>query len=291
MSQYVASEYLENTHRLALAVHPLDFVLERGLMHPVRVDIERGLPHRTKRRGAAYCRPQRRDLDPDALCRHDSGRFTLLFYNGIPAAIDLRLYDHHRYYVPRRLHVPLRTLAQVLQTETDEALDYLFGRVRRPVLFPGAAYDVGRTITGLRGRVMRGGAPMRWCVVEARLPVSGAVVGRARGDDRGEFVLVIAPNAAPEGDLDVSGRIEIEVSVAGPPAPPVPLPEELPGLDGLWDLPLEEVPEPGDPDDVSTGVTLPPDYVFAPSALRNVEFELGRMLTGRDIEDFEFSLP
>lgn len=291
MNHYAAPEYLENIHRLALGVQPLDFLLERGLMRHVRVDIERGLPHVMKGQREPCCRPQRRNLPPDALCRHNAGRFTLLFHNGIPSEIDLRIYDHFRYYVPRRLRLPLPTLAQVEEVEAEEAPDYMFGRVRRPVLFPGAAYDIGETVTGLRGRVVRDAEPMRWCVVEARLPVSRALVGRARGDERGEFLLVIAPGAAPEGDLDVSGRLEVEVSIAGPSSPPVPLPEDLPGLDDLWDLPLEIVPPPEDPDDVSTGIALPPDYVIAPSAVRNVEFELGRMLTGRDVEDFEFSLP
>ena len=291
MNQYVASEYLENTHRLALGVQPQDYLLERGLMRHVRVDIERGLPHTMLGERAHYCRPQRRNLPPDALCRHNAGKFTLLFYNGIPAEIDLRIYDHSRHYVPRRLRVPLRTLAQVQETEAEEALDYMFGRVRRPVLFPGAAYDIGETVTGLRGRVLRDDEPMRWCAIEARLPVSRALVGRARGDDRGEFLLVITPSAAPEGDLDASGRLEVEVSIAGPSTPPLASTADLADLDDLWDLPLEIVPPPGDTDDVSTGIALPPDYVIAPTAVRNVEFELGRMLTGRDIANFEFALP
>lgn len=291
MNQIVAAEYVENIQRLALGIEPIDFVRESDLWHPVRVDIERGLPHRAKGVHAPYCRPQIPGLAPDRLCRHGSGRFSLLYYEGISSQIDIRFYDHYRYYVPRRLRVPLQSIETVLDIEANEDRDYLIGRVRRPVLFPGAAYDIGNTITGLRGRVMRDGEPMRWSIVEARLPVSDTLVGRARGDDRGEFLLLLAPTAAPEGDLDASGLIEVEVAIAGPETVPTPDSPDVPAQDLYWDLPLEELPLPGDPDPISPGIDLPTGYVMAPSAERSVQFQLGRIMTGREVDDFVFTLP
>ncbi|MGB7922043.1 MAG: hypothetical protein WCF57_02235, partial [Pyrinomonadaceae bacterium] len=158
-------------------------------------------------------------------------------------------------------------------------------RLRRPALFPGAAYDISETATGLRGRVMRDGKPMRWARVEARLPGSKVLVGRAHGDDRGEFLLLLGTNASPLSDLE--NPLTIRVTVFGPTVAPVPATPDLPGLDPLWDLPLEIAAAPGAPDPVSAGETMPANYEPKPLNGTDVDFILGKLRSG--IADFIFS--
>lgn len=284
MNSYVAEKYLVKVHQLALGIEFIDPVRDRGLMYPVRIDIEREIPHAMKRPVAPYCCLQSPGLAPGSLCRHPSGRYALLYYPEIGNHVTLRIYDHSRYYVPRRLQVPLLTLEQLENpANRNHAL-----RQRRPVLFPGAAYDLCGMATGLRGRVLRNEQPMRWAFIEARLPATDSLVGRARSDDRGEFLLLLSPGAAPASDL--TRIIQVRISVSGPTLVPVPDPVDIPGRDFLWDLPLEVLPDPGLADDVSPGNALPPGYVTM-SATRLIDFEIGRLSTGIEAAPFEFVLP
>ena len=114
---------------------------------------------------------------------------------------------------------------------------------------------------------------MRWARVAAVLVSSGEVVGRAHGDDRGEFLLVIGPDAVPIGDL--VSPINLQVTVFGPATIPVPATPALPLSDPLWDLPLETPPAPGTTDTVSTGETLPSTYTA--TTVVNVDFTLGEL--------------
>src|SRR6185436_7653150 len=108
--------------------------------------------------------------------------------------LDIRISDVPRRWAPRRIRYPILP-------EKAADLNPAAFRLRRPELFPGAAYELPESVTGIRGRVRRAGAPMRWARVEASDPVSGIVVGRAHGDDRGEFLLALSPQASPVGDL------------------------------------------------------------------------------------------
>lgn len=284
MNSYVAETYLEKVHQLALGIEFIDPVRGRGLMHPVRVDIERGIPHAMKQPADPYCAFQSIGRAPRSLCRHPSGRYALLYTPGIGDRLTLRIYDHSRFYVPRRLQVPLLTLEQL---EDPENRDVLL-RQRRPALFPGAAYDICGMATGLRGRVLRDGQPMCWACIDARLPEDDALVGRARSDDRGEFLLLLSPGAAPASDL--TRTIPVRISVAGPVVEPVPAQADIPGRDPLWDLPLEVLPDPGLPDDVASGDALPPGYATMAATVM-VDMEIGRMLTGIEVPPFTFVLP
>jgi hypothetical protein len=129
---------------------------------------------------------------------------------------------------------------------------------------------------------------MRWAIVEATLPDTDVLVGRTRSDDRGEFLLLLGPEAAP--DSDIPRYIEARVSVAGPFEFPVPSNPDLPGQDNLWDLPLEVLPDPGLPDPVSGGVAYPAGYAVDLVSIRMVRFEVGTLLTGLSVAPFEFSL-
>lgn len=282
-------ETVEDVRRLALGIEPIDRVRRKAPVHPVRIDIERGLPHTPKPPINRYCFAQSINKAPETLCRHFSGRYTLRYYPSLKSRILLRIYDHHRYYVPRRLIVPLLTEAAVKAIEEAEQQDYYVGRVRHPVLFPGAAYDVQSTATGLRGRVLRDGKPMRWCYIEGRLTATGALVGRARGDDRGEFLLLLAPSAVPASDL--SATTQVRITLFGPATAPVPTTAELPAQDPLWDLPSEQLPNPGEIDEVSAGNVIPIDYVQSVSASRDVACRVGRIFTGVEVDDFVFSVP
>jgi hypothetical protein len=124
--------------------------------------------------------------------------------------IAIRMYDAARRFVPRRISYPL-PVAIASQGPPS--------RVRRPVLYPGAAYDVPQTATGIRGRVTWNQpavneVPARWVRVEAA--INGEVVGRAHGDDRGEFLLLLRSEAGGLGDLPVP--LVAQVTVFGPPA-------------------------------------------------------------------------
>ena len=144
---FVPAPYLERVTRLALGFEPLDAVLGGRLTHPVRMEVE----------GHA---PQVR------IDRHDSCLHVLLYQPSLADEVVVRIWASALRYTPRRLRIPLLTAGEA------EDLPYTH-RVRRPVLFPGAAYDANGKSTGLRGRVMRDGSPMRWARVEAHCPGAG----------------------------------------------------------------------------------------------------------------------
>jgi hypothetical protein len=177
------------------------------------------------------------------------------------------MYDAARRFVPRRISYPVPAGAATLPPPS---------RVRRPALYPGAAYDLAQTATGIRGRVTWSQStvnevPARWVRVEA--VISGQLVGRAYGDDRGEFLLVLRNEAGGLGDLPVP--LVAQVTVFGPPAP-VPVPVD----DPFGDLPLETLA--ADPDTISPGESLPVGYASTALSSRPVTFELGRLLTNQD---------
>lgn len=234
MNKLLAARFVERIHRLALGLEPFDAARAQRVTHPVAMRLEG--PHR--------------DRLP-AIERHDSGLHALRYRPGLGTHAMVRLLDPARRFVPRRLRIPLPDFA----AEPDPPLPQ---RNRRLALFPGAAYDVAETATGLRGRVQRGPAPQRWARVTATLPGTSLVVGRAHGDDRGEFLLLLASEALPVGELN--GSIDVNVTVSAPAVPPVPPTPETPAQDPFWDLPLELVPAALLPDDVSPGTALPTDY-------------------------------
>lgn len=257
MNELLPSQYAEVIHRLALGLEAIDAERQNRIHHSFRIafdDAERG--------------QWRAPIE-----RHDSCLHVLRAAPGFHSPVDLRLFDsdqafYHprcdrRRFVPRRLRVPL--LAESLWDARPVA-----HRTRRPVLFPGAAYDLMETSTGLRGRVVRNGEPLRWARVAATTP-GGALISRAHGDDRGEFLLLLGPAAAPDADLP--RPLSIQVTVFGPVVDPVPGPGQAD--DPLWDLPLETLSAPDELDAVSAGLVLPAGYTAL--VTRSVDFELGRI--------------
>jgi hypothetical protein len=268
MNQFLPSRYVEVIHRLALGIEPIDALRSRRLGHELYVGHD-----------AAHSGKPRPPLE-----RHSSNLYALRYQPGVTGQLDLRFFDSmERFYrpqydrrrvVPRRLRIPLLSLADVEAAEQLDKKDFK-RRIRRPVFFPGAAYAFDGMTTALRGRVVRNGNPVRWARVVARLEGQTVVVGRAHGDDRGEFLLLVNTKDVTGGALPRPFRIE--VSVFSPGVVPVPDPPGLPALDPLWDLPLEEiVAGPGVDDPVETGEKLPDDY--SANIKPVIEFTLGKCL-------------
>lgn len=278
MNAVVPEVYAERLHRLAVGFEPLDPVRGGRLAHPVRFETEVALPRPFTRSGH-YRQVARAGQARPVIDRHDSCLWALLYQPGVAeGTLDVRIYDPLRRYVARRFRVPILPVASLAAGEPAALTQER--RVRRPALFPGAAYDTSSRTTGLRGRVLRDGLPLRWARVEARLEPGGALVGRAHGDDRGEFLLVLANAASPPAEL--VDPLDVRVTVFGPAVAPVPVPATLAAEDPLWDLPLEPLPPPGDPDPVSSGETLPAGYAATATSTRIVPFRLGRLISAPD---------
>jgi hypothetical protein len=110
------------------------------------------------------------------------------------------------------------------------------------------------------------------------------VVGRAQGDDRGEFLLVLRPEAIGIEPLDRDLRLSLPVTVtaqASDPAASAAARTE----DPLWDLWAQPVTGSGPSDPVSRGETLPPAYTVTRS--QAVPFTLGRLSTS-EVPPFVF---
>ena len=286
MNEFLPSRYVELIKRLALGIEPMDAVQARQLSYELRVEHD----------GAQF------GLRRPPIERHTSNRYALRYQPNLLTSVDLRFFDlSDRFYtpqndrrrvVPRRLRIPILSLTDVETAEAAEAQaanknakDFK-RRIRRPVFYPGAAYAFNTTATGLRGRVMRAGNPMRWARVEARLNGTSLIVGRAHGDDRGEFLLLL--NSRVTTGSTLPKPLSIDVKVMGPATAPTPSSPDLPSIDPLWDLPLEFLAAPGTANDpVATGEQppdQPPAQNYTASVTRTIELTLGKCLSG--LEDF-----
>jgi hypothetical protein len=233
--------------RLGLGIEPEDAVRRSRIGHPVELWRDGGPEDR---RGERFRRRR-------------SCRFALMVEDAVPDPVGLRLTDPAWRFVPRRL-----------------AVSAAAGRICRPALFPGPAYDLPVGAVAVRGRVLRGGEPVRWARAEALRPGTGVVIGRAHGDHRGEFLLLVGPGAAATPALALP--IAVVVRVFGPDAAPVPGPEAA--GDALWDLPVEPVPVAGG-EGVLRGETVPDGYVSREGS--TLTLELG--LDGPMSVEFDFS--
>jgi hypothetical protein len=290
-------------HRLALGVEPVDAFTRMPIGGGVRVGRELPRPRRRFRPGTGPLDPlaRRRDL---ALEHNGTGRFKLRHGPGLGSAatVRIRVDDPWRRYVPRRFDVPIWTFDEVTASEDWPPIGSApakpptgpfvatRSRLLRPWLLPGAAYSLPTGTTGLRGKVTRGGRPLPWPRVEAVLDDASdnVVLGQAHGDERGEFVVVIAGDRTavplPLTTVDI-----LVLLYAPPPAqPPVPGappdPGALPADDPLAGLALEPVtrssnpPVPGDLDNLLLrGETLPATYVASTTPPPAVTLEVGRV--------------
>lgn len=280
MNVFLDDSWVEVAHRLALGIEPIDAI--RWTLLPRYVDVmfdgaPLPLPPRLWPPGTSRWYP------PNVLRRverHESGRFAVRLGDALESPVALRFDDRRRRYVPRRIEFPITELADVVAAEQTGVDVTVEARTRRPALYPGAAYDTVSTATGIRGRVQHpGGSPARWVRVEAiATDLQDALGGRAHGDDRGEFLLILGPIPGDIGALPQNIDIAVDVTVRGPAPPPTPLPEAA-HTDPLWDLPLESV-DPADPvDDVSAGIK--PVATYTRSAQRGLTLPLGRITSIR----------
>lgn len=278
MNEFLPSRFVENVRHLALGLEPID--AERGtrIAHPMRVVFDEEME--------GLRRPE--------VTRHDSCRHVLLYSPGLADQVQLRFFEDDRQFVPRvvprrfagdwgsqirggtRRFVPRRIRFPILtQSDAEQGSHEL--RVRRPFMFPGAAYDVAAGMTGLRGRVERDGLVVRWARITATLLDGETLVGRAHGDDRGEFLLVVSTAAGAIGEL--ADPLTVRIRVSAPATNPLPVDADEPIRDPLWDLPVEVAAalDPGNPelDDVSRGMALPSGYTA--TVIREVDLRLGRI--------------
>jgi len=256
---FLPSEYDETIQRLALGLEPTDGVAGGRVRHFVTAALE----HVPQPATTWQNLQPGDDVDEflPRLDRHSSCHYVLIYRKDLKLPVDVRLFDRERRFVPRRMSVPIATEAAVIAADNPASPQVpLSSRVLRPLLFPGAAYDVSELATGLRGRVLRGGVPMRWARIEARLDATDELLGRAHGDDRGEFLLLIQLDPAHVGDP--TDPLVVKLTVSGPQAAPAPAYTLQPKVDPYWDLPLEtpSIPAPGTDDPVAAGVTPPPGY-------------------------------
>src|SRR5258708_21078648 len=169
-----------------------------------------------------------------------SCRYGIVYQPHLAITIQIRLFDRRRHFGPRRMKVTVPTEADVMLPETDHTKPMVpvAKRVVRPLMYPGAAYAISESTTGLRGRVVRNDAPMRWARVEARLRTTGELVGLAHGDDRGEFLLIIrwrGVQATPPDD-----PMGLAIRVYGRKTVPTESYAMQAQVDDLWDLPLAD---------------------------------------------------
>lgn len=249
-------------HRLAVALEVLDALTSRPVTAPVAV----------RREGS----------------RHqfiDGGRFLLLFGPGIGDRADLRITDATRQVVPRRFRIPLSSLADVEAADQVPPGPYIpaLSRVLRVWLSPGAAGLPGPGFTVIRGQVAHGTEPVRWPRIAARGP-GGVIVGRAHGDERGEFLLPVTGSGTMPPPVPSQITVDLLVYARGPAGPPPPTPQEL-ALDPLADLPLEAVPRsssPPLPSDLDNpllrGASLPPFYVPSTAPVPTEDVDVGDLL-------------
>jgi hypothetical protein len=282
MNTLLPSRYDERIQRLALGIEPQDAARGGRTGLPVRVLMDRA-PALVPRDPTAN--PWEPSDGREAIARNDSCRHRLLLDARTRSPLDLRIVDAAQRFVPRRVSVELPVGSPPASPPAPppgsppgsppEAR--LAGRIIRPALFPGAAYPVPAGAVGCRGRVTWGdGQPLRWARVVAERG-DGTVVGRAHGDDRGEFLLLLGSATAVGADLTLP--LGAVVTVLGPPGPLSGDPAD----DPLADLPLEAADDSDEGTAVLAGERDPDGYVALAS--RTVEFGLD------GLRSEEFDLP
>ena len=259
-------------HRLALGVEFLDAVTGRRVRTDVSVGRE--LPARLLPRLHA----------PDWPCitleSKGIGRAQLRYWTTTPKAtpIRLRLLDPGRRFVPRRFDLALWRLDEILTADATPTPVPAASRVLRPWLWPGSGTILPGGVTAIRGTVLAQGSgePVRWARLTAVRPASGGgpgdVVGRGHGDERGEFLVVIADTGVLPPPAPSALPIDLQVIARPPGSPPDPNPQDPQALgpdpgDRFGDLVVEDLTHPSNPplpaeldNAVLRGTATPPGY-------------------------------
>lgn len=288
------SRYVTRFQHLLLGIQPVDGVRGQPLTHAIEIAVEprnawqdplTDLQQRWLR-AIADARTPMSDDWPRAT-RHNSGRHVVAYDTDSGPHIDIRGMDRFQRIVPRRLRIPLADLGT---PESLEVLDALppGRRSRSPVFFPGANYDVAERSTGLRGRVVisDGGTParripVRWPRVEVRRTTGGGPVAWAHGNQHGEFLLILPPEAIAMPAVEIPRTLQLTVTAFGRRSIPANAPPELVRkADPLWDIPLEEIGPPNIAPNVDTtalGRAIPADYDGSDS--QDITFTYSRLIS------------
>ena len=293
MNLVLGSRFIETFQRLLLGLQPMDALRRQRLPHRVRFVIEpKPWKDPLTADQASWLRARIDSGIPlseswEAVARHASCRFAIVYEPDRGTSIDVRMLDARERFVPRRLRIPLTDLGHPDDLAVLDALP-VGRRSRFPAFYPGAAYDPGERATGLRGRVVisDGGnppkrIPVRWARVEARLAGGQEPIAWAHGDHHGEFLLVLPPESIPTPAVQLPNTLTLPITAHGrrtPPASPPPL--LVRRADPFWDMPLEELGPPGvlpDVDHVSLGRTIPADYDGA--VTRSVTFAYSQIIS------------
>ncbi len=268
MNTVLDPEYLERVTRLALGLETIDVCRGSRISDPIRVEVES-------------------PLGIGSIPRHNSCLHALVYSPEFRSPVTVRLLSPDRHFVPRRLEIPVGSEADAIGGLLPAPR-----RTWRPALFPGAAYDISASATGVRGRVVWQDTlePVRFARVVAFY--GAQQIGRAHGDDRGEFLLVLGVDTVDGDDLPLAAppvmppALDLMLTIVAPNNRPVPDPE-----DELWALPLEIAAGPGLPDPVSLGEQLPDTYRNPGRVLvRGVSVPLGR-ITSVASTPFEIPYP
>src|SRR5262249_42186634 len=140
----------ELVQRLAIGLEPRDAVSRTRIARPVDIAID-GQPEFDI--DAPPWPEQSSVAGLTRLRRHGSGPFVLLYGPAVRTRVALRLVPRDRRYVPRRIEVDI--FSEGLVRAAEEAGNDIptASRTWRPLLFPGAGYDLADTATAVRGLV------------------------------------------------------------------------------------------------------------------------------------------
>ncbi|MGH8932930.1 MAG: hypothetical protein ACRDZO_20485 [Egibacteraceae bacterium] len=285
MNELLAPVWTERVTRLHLGVEPVDALGRPGPLGGLGLHVEH-VPRPAPLPTGIPAPVPFGDIGDNAglpgVAGSPSGRFALTFGRAALDALEaivVRVVDPRRRYVPRRLSIPVPDLATVLAAEAAHDQDpaaALTPRTCRPTLFPGAAYGVAAGATAVRGRVIwgAGGPPVQWARVAAltepieiraedgTVTTVQPVLGRAHGDHRGEFLLVLGP-LPTELALGTSQTADVVVRVTARPEPAPGAPVDSPTgsrADPLWHLPVERVASLDPADQVAAGTVEPAGF-------------------------------
>ncbi|WP_018353258.1 hypothetical protein [Longispora albida] len=262
-------------HRLALGVEVIDGRTGRLAQVPVRVgrEVPMELSVPDIRRLAWPCT----DLEYSG-----PGRFRQRQVPSLPSRVVLRAGDLARQFVPRRFELllwPLADLEAADQTPPAGPFVPVASRLLRSWLLPAPSSAFAPGTTGVRGRITRGGVPVRWPRVTAFGP-GGVPVGWAHGDDRGEFLLEVTGTGLLPPPVDSTIAIDLEISAR--PAAQTPAPDPA---DWCGDLPVEWVPRAAIPpapfsldNPQLRGRARPPGYVASAGGRVPLTVETGTVL-------------
>jgi len=250
-------------HRLELGIVVRDAVTERTVASQLRVGWEAPdhlLPRRASDQWPCF------DFEPAG-----AGRFRLRSAHRRPAQLTVRIDDPSRRYTPRRLGVPLWSPDEL--AARPPANPIAVGSRTLPIwLWPGATYPGSAGTTAIRGRVARRGEGIPWARVTAVGTGAGLTLGRAHGDDRGEFLLCLTDVA----QNPVQSTVDVRLLVRGPTGTP-----KLP--------PIEAVTRSANPpmasdldNDLLRGVTPPAEHVLSIPPPQQFTVNVGRELVISD---------